>query len=96
MKMSSYFGVHIILEEERIPLILLFQHSFFHNNFVEHLYTLCDFFLTETIDYSLTKQFFFNQVSVHFKENCFYPFLIKESIMMFEVKQNDLVENMSL
>lgn len=28
------------------------------------------------------------------KENCFYSFLTKET-MMFEVKQNDLVENMS-
>lgn len=61
------------------------------------LFPVCDFLLTETIDYSLTKEWFFFSIGVQFtlKENCFYSFLMKEP-MMFEGKQNDLVENMSV
>lgn len=57
---------------------------------------MCDFSLTEIIDYSLTKEhFFFNPVSVHFKRKLLVFLLTKEPVM-FEVKQNDLVENISV
>lgn len=69
-----------------------------HHDFMESLCTLSvsDFSLTETTNYSLTKEQFFFPVRFQFtlKENCFYSFLTKE-LMMFEVKQNDLIENIS-
>ena len=60
------------------------------------LFSVCDFSLTETIDYSWTKEQFF---SIRFwftlKENCFCAICTKD-LMMFEVKQKDLVENISV
>lgn len=61
------------------------------------LFSVCDFSLTEAIDYSWTKNNFFFSVRFWFtlKENCFCSVSTKD-LMMFEVKQNDLVENISV
>lgn len=60
------------------------------------LFSVCDFSLTEKIDYSWTKEQFFSiRFRFTLKENCFCSVCTKD-LMMFEVKQNDLVENISV